>query len=76
MDFKSSEEAVAYGRTASRQMLQELQEKRQAALQRAVAARKAGNLDEAYIHATSAQFCREAIGAAREWRVYNGCHEC
>jgi len=63
MKFASTEEALMYGRRASKEEIEELEEKRHAALWLATRARGRGALNEALQHTFSAQFYREAIEA-------------
>ena len=63
MKFACTEEAIAYGRRATKREIEELKEKRYAALWLAARARGRGALNEALQHTFSAQFYREAIEA-------------
>jgi len=63
MKFTCTEEALAYGRMASKEEIEELKEKRHAALWLAARARERGAFNEALQHTFSAQFYREAIEA-------------
>ena len=61
MKFTCTEEALAYGRRATKSEIEELREKRYAALWLAARAKERGTLNEALQHTFSAQFYREAI---------------
>ena len=63
MKFTCTEEALTYGRKATKEEIKELEEKRHAALWLAARARERGDLNEALQHAFCAQFYREAIEA-------------
>ena len=64
MKFTCTEEAIEYGRKATRREIEELKERRYAALQLAVRMKNKGDFDRALQHTFAAQFYREAIEEA------------